>query len=387
LQRHLYDDDHETYRQSVREFVDREVSPHYEDWERRGLVDRDAWVAAGAHDIIGLAIPSGLGGCGVDDYRFRMVVAEEMARAGATSFAAGLAVHDDIVTPYLLDLASPQQQARWLPGIAAGTTIGAIAMTEPGAGSDLRGVRTTAELDGDTWVVNGQKTFITSGLLSGLVVVLARTNADPAAYSLLVVEEGTPGFTRGRKLDKVGLAAQDTAELFFDNATVPAANLLGEAGLGLRYLRERLPRERLSIASSAQASARTTFAETVRYVFDRQAFGRSLGDFQHVRFELAEMSTELDLGESFLDSATLALEAGELSAVDAAKLKWWLTEMQKRVVDRCLQLHGGYGYMTEYAVARAFRDSRVQTIYGGTTEIMKEIIGRDIARSSARQPH
>ena len=387
MRRHLYEDDHDTFRTTVRRFVEREVTPHYDEWERQGLVDRGAWLAAGTQGIIGLAIPSRLGGAGVDDYRFRMVVAEEMARAGVTSFAAGLSVHDDIVTPYLLDLATPEQQVRWLPAMAAGSAIGAIAMTEPDAGSDLRGVRTTAHRDGDSWVLNGQKTFITNGLLSGLVIVLARTSTtEPAAFSLLVVEEGTPGFTRGRKLEKVGLAAQDTAELFFQDAAVPGDNLLGEAGLGLRYLMERLPRERLSIAASAQAAARVTYDETVRYVFARRAFGRPVGDFQHVRFELAELSTELDVTEAYLDTATRALNAGTLTAVDAAKLKWWTTEMQKRIVDRCVQLHGGYGYMTEYAVARAYRDARVQTIYGGTTEIMKEIIGRDIAAGATARP-
>lgn len=382
MHRHLYDEDHDAYRESVRLFIEREVSPHYDHWERAGLVDRTAWTAAGDHGVLGLGVPTELGGGGVDDYRFRMVVAEELARAGATSFAAGLSVHDDIVTPYLLELATPEQAERWLPGMAAGRTIGAIAMTEPGAGSDLRGTRTTARRDAGEWVLDGQKTFITNALLCGLVVVLARTAQDPPAYSLIVVEDGTPGFTRGRKLDKIGLAAQDTAELFFEHASVPAENLLGDEGQGLRYLMERLPRERLSIAASAQASARATYDETVRYVFGRHAFGQPVGDFQHVRFELAELSTELDVGQAYLDASTLALNAGELSAVDAAKLKWWTTEMQKRVVDRCLQLHGGYGYMSEYRVARDFRDSRVQTIYGGTTEIMKEIVGRDIARQA-----
>lgn len=273
------------------------------------------------------------------------------------------------------------QKQRWLPGFAAGELIGALAMTEPGAGSDLRGIRTTARLEGDHWILNGQKTFISSGIMSDLLVVAARTDPDAGSrgFSLFVVERDTPGFERGRKLDKIGLPAQDTSELYFENAQVPAANLLGEAGRGLQYLMSHLPRERLGVTAKAMATTRAIFDMTVRYCQERQAFGGPLTDKQHVRFELAEMATEIDLAEAYTDQSVVAYNAGELTPVDAAKGKWYLSELQKRVIDRCLQLHGGYGYMLEYPVARAYLDTRIQTIYGGTTEIMKEIIGREIA--------
>jgi alkylation response protein AidB-like acyl-CoA dehydrogenase len=312
-----------------------------------------------------------------------MVVCEEIARINALSFGLTVSLQDDLVLHYLLDLTNDEQKARWLPGFAAGELIGALAMTEPGAGSDLRGIRTTARLDGDNWILNGQKTFISSGIMSDVVVVAARTNPDGGsnALSLFVVERDTPGFERGRKLDKVGLPAQDTSELYFRDAVVPAQNLLGEAGKGLQYLMSHLPRERLGVTAKAMATTRAIFDMTVEYCQSRQAFGGPLTDKQHVRFELAEMSTEIDIAEAYTDRSVLAYNAGELTPVDAAKGKWYLSELQKRVIDRCLQLHGGYGYMLEYPVARAYLDTRIQTIYGGTTEIMKEIIGRDIAAS------
>jgi long-chain-acyl-CoA dehydrogenase len=310
---------------------------------------------------------------------------EELARAGAASLASSFSLQDNIIIPYVKDLGTEEQKQRWLTGMASGQLIGAIAMTEPGAGSDLQGLRTTAVRDGGEWVVNGQKTFITSGINADFVIVVARTEPGAGArgFSLIVVETGTPGFTRGRKLDKIGLHAQDTAELFFADVRVPAANVLGTEGRGFMHLMERLPLERLAIATAGLASAQAVFTETTRYCFERKAFGRPIGDLQNTRFQLAEMSTELDVTRAYHDAAVLALNAGRLSAVDAAKAKWWATELQKRVIDRCLQLHGGYGYMLEYPVARAFIDSRIQTIYGGTTEIMKEIIGRDLARAQS----
>ncbi|GAA3543285.1 acyl-CoA dehydrogenase family protein [Amycolatopsis ultiminotia] len=382
MKRTLFNADHDAYRELVREFVVREVEPNLERWDAERLIDRQVWQAAGKQGVIGLRVPEELGGAGQPDYRYQVVVSEELARVGAASLNSSFSLQDSIILPYVQELGTAEQKRRWLPAMAAGTLIGAIAMTEPGAGSDLQGVRTTAVRDGGEWVINGQKTFISSGINAGLVIVVART--DPAAgargFSLLVVEEGTPGFTRGRKLDKIGLHAQDTAELRFDDVRVPESNLLGTEGRGFVHLMERLPLERMSIATGALASAQTVFAETKRYCFDRVAFGKPIGDFQNTRFQLAEMSTELDVTRAFHDAAVLALNAGELSAVDAAKAKWWSSELQKRIIDRCLQLHGGYGYMREYPVARAYLDSRIQTIYGGTTEIMKEIIGRDLAQ-------
>jgi alkylation response protein AidB-like acyl-CoA dehydrogenase len=328
--------------------------------------------------VIGFNVPDEFGGGGVSDFRFNAVVAEELAVAGPGTPAFTL--HNDIVAPYLVSLATPEQQQRWLPGFASGDLIGAIAMSEPGAGSDLAGVRTHAERDGSDWVLSGSKTFISSGINADLVIVVTRT--DPTAghrgFSLLVVERDMPGFTRGRNLEKIGQKSQDTAELFFDQVRVPAANVLGQQGRGFYHLMHNLPAERLSIAVSAVAGARAILTETVAYAKNRTAFGQPIGAFQHNRFVLAELDTELDIARVYVDRCLEAVVAGELTAVEAAKAKWWTTELQKRVVDACVQLHGGYGYMLEYPVARAYLDARVQTIYGGTTEIMKEIIGRDL---------
>jgi len=381
MQRTFFDTDHEAYREVVREFLTREVEPHYERWETDRLIDRSAWLAAGRSGIIGLAVPEAYGGSGVTDYRFRNVVSEEIARTATTSFGGGIATHDDVVIPYVLMLGTEEQKQRWLPGMAAGELIGAIAMTEPGTGSDLQGIKTTAVRDGDDWIVNGQKTFISNGIHSDLVIVVART--DPSAgskgFSLLVVERGMPGFSRGRKLHKVGLAGQDTAELVFEDVRVPTNNLLGTEGSGFIHLMENLPLERMSIAVIAIAAAKAAYQWTRDYVFERKAFGKPIGDLQNTRFALAEMLTEIEVTESHIDRCVLALNAGELTAVDASKGKWWASELQKRVVDRCVQLHGGYGYMMEYPIGRAYVDSRIHINDTATTEIMKEIIGRDIA--------
>lgn len=375
----FYTEDHEAYRESVREFLRREVEPHHERWEREHGVDRAIWEKAGANGMLGLGVPEEFGGGGEPDYRYRFVFAEEIARTGFTSFGVGIGLQDDIVIPYFLDLASPEQKERWLPGLASGALIGAIAMTEPGTGSDLQGIRTSAVRDGDEWVLNGAKTFITSGIQADVVIVVART--DPSAgsrgFSLLVVERDDPGFTRGRQLDKVGLDAQDTAELFFENVRLPGDRVLGVPGAAMRYLMERLPRERLSIAAAAVAASEAAVRWTLEYVHERTAFGQRVADFQNTRFVLAELETETDITRAYVEKAALALNDGDLSAVEASKAKWWASELQVRATSRCLQLFGGFGYMLEYPIARAYRDARIQTIYGGTTEIMKEIIGRE----------
>ncbi|MCA2224577.1 acyl-CoA dehydrogenase family protein [Nonomuraea aurantiaca] len=377
MRRDLFDEEHLLFQETVREFMAREVVPHHGQWEKDGIVPRDVWKKAGEVGLFGFSVPEEYGGAGVTDFRFNAVIVEEIIRHGASGLGFGL--HNDIMAPYLVDLTDEEQKRRWLPGFVSGELVTAIGMTEPGAGSDLQGVRTTAVREGDHYVVNGQKTFITNGINADLVVVVAKT--DPAGgargTTLLVVERGMEGFGRGRNLDKIGMKAQDTAELFFENVRVPVANRLGaEEGQGFFQLMNNLPQERLSIAVAAVAAAETVLEQTVEYCKSRQAFGRNIGSFQNTRFVLAELATETEIARHYVDKCIRALNAKELTVVDAAKAKWWTTELQNKVIDRCLQLHGGYGYMMEYPVAKAWIDSRVQTIYGGTTEIMKEIIGR-----------
>lgn len=378
MRRQIYTDDHEAFRQSVRAFLAKEVVPYHEQWERDGIVSRDAWLAAGRQGLLGLAVPENLGGGGNDDFRYSAVLMEEFTRAGASGMAVGL--HNDIVGPYLLALSTEEQRQRWLPGFCRGELISAIAMTEPGAGSDLQGIRTTAEDRGDHWLLNGSKTFISNGILADLVVVVARTSPEGGAggLSLLVVERGAPGFERGRNLDKIGQKAQDTAELFFHDVRVPKENLLGERDGAFVHLMTHLAQERMGIAIAGVTAAEQLLDLTTTYVKEREAFGRPLAKLQHVRFEIAEMATECAVTRAFVDRCISDHTAGTLDAVHASMAKWWATELQKRVADRCLQLHGGYGYMSEYPVAKAFTDGRIQTIYGGTTEIMKEIIGRSL---------
>ena len=383
MKRAVYNDDHDAYRAIVRQFFEREVVPHYDQWEEQCLIDRAAFRAAATQGVYGLGVPEEYGGSGVDDFRYRSIVCEESARVHATAFGVTMGLFDDIVLCYLAELTDDEQRKRWLPGIASGELIGAIAMTEPGAGSDLRGIRTTATPDGKDFVINGSKTFISCGTSCDLVVVAARTGEGRSDFGLFVVEGDMPGFVRGRQLRKVGLHAQDTAELFFDDVRVPSANLIGDARDGLRYLMRNLPRERLSVVVQAYASARAIYDVTRDYCFARTAFGKPIGDFQNTRFVLAEIETELDVAEAYVDRCVVSYNAGELTATDAAKGKWYLSELLTSLVNRCVQLHGGYGYMLEYPVARAFADSRVQTIYGGTTEIMKEIVGREIARGAS----
>ncbi|WP_416905565.1 acyl-CoA dehydrogenase family protein [Micromonospora echinospora] len=375
MDRTIFSADHLAFTELVRAFIDKEIAPHHDRWEAEGIVERSVWRAAGAAGLLGFSVDERYGGGGVTDRRFSAILTEELARAGASGPAFGL--HNDIIGPYLTDLTNDEQKQRWLPGFCSGEIITAIAMSEPGAGSDLQGITTTAVHDGDSYVLNGQKTFISNGILADVVIVVART--DPAAghrgISLLVVERGMAGFERGRNLDKIGQKAQDTAELFFADVRVPAANLLGAEGEGFAYLMRNLPFERLSIAVAALAGAEAVFEQTLDYCKQRQAFGRPIGTFQHNRFVLAELATELRLGRVFVDQC---LVEPALTAETAAMAKWWCTELQHRTVDRCLQLHGGYGYMREYPVAKAYLDARVQTIYGGTTEIMKEVIGRSL---------
>jgi len=378
MKRNIFEAEHEQLRETTKEFIERELVPNAEKWEKERIVDRSAFAAAGKYGLIGFNMPEEYGGGGSDDFRFNAVIDEELARYGGP--APSLSLQNDVVGPYFKELANDEQKRRWLPGIASGESVIAIAMTEPGAGSDLAGIRTSAVRDGEDWIVNGAKTFISAGINCDLVIVVTRT--DPEAghkgFTLLVVERGMEGFTRGRKLDKMGLHAQDTSELNFENVRVPSSNVLGQEGRGFYHLMHNLPSERLSIAISAIAGARETWRQTLQYAKDRKAFGQPIGSFQHNRFLLAEMDTELDVSERFVDRCLEAVVDGDLTAVEAAKAKWWCTETAKKVIDGCVQLHGGYGYMMEYRVARDYVDSRIQTIFGGTTEIMKDIIGRDL---------
>lgn len=376
MKREIFDGEHQMFRDAFRRFVEREIVPHQEQWEKDGVVSREVWHKAGQQGFLGMDMPIEHGGGGVEDFRYNMIIAEELARVGSTGTAFGL--HTNIVVPYITRYGNEDQKARWLPKLASGEYISAIAMTEPGTGSDLAGVRTSAIRQNGHYLLNGQKTFITNGILSDLVIVVTKTNPEArhSGISLLVVERGMPGFERGRNLEKIGMHAQDTAELFFENVEVPAENLLGEEGQGFIYLMQQLPQERLDVAMSAIAGARTALEHTIEYCKTREAFGRPIGKFQHSRFKLAEMKTEIEIGQVFVDQCVLRLNRGELTTEDAAMAKWWITDLLNRVVNQCLQLHGGYGYMLEYPIAKAYLDARVTTIYAGTNEIMKEIIGR-----------
>ena len=379
MKRRLYTEDHEAFREVVAEFVDREVEPNLTRWDSQGIIDRDVWLAAGKQGLLGLAAPEEHGGAG-GDYRFRNVVLEELARVFATSLASSFSLQDDIAIPYITEIGSDEQKRRWLPPMIAGEVIGAIAMTEPGTGSDLQGIRTSARQVEGGWVLNGAKTFITNGINSDLVITVARTDPTGGArgFSLFVVERQMEGFSRGRKLEKVGLHAQDTAELVYEDVFVPDANVLGEIGGGFGQLKTMLPLERLSIAAHAVAVAEAILEDTIRYTRERTAFGQRIADFQNTQFELAEMRTEVDIARVYVDQTILSFNAGELTHVDAAEAKWWTSDLQNKVIDRCLQLHGGYGFMLEYPVGRAYQDARIQRIFGGSNEIMKMIIGRKI---------
>ncbi|MFN8052016.1 MAG: acyl-CoA dehydrogenase family protein [Acidimicrobiales bacterium] len=380
MTRALFSDDHEMFRSAYRSFIEREMVPRAREWDEAGIVSRDVWRSAGESGFLAFEVPEEYGGPGVDDFRYNLIVAEELAAAGVLAAGAGFTLHNDVTLPYFMKYCTEEQRQRWLPGIASGELITAVAMTEPGMGSDLAGMSTTAIADGDTYVVNGSKTFITNGINSDLVIVAAKT--DPSqrhkGISLLVLERGMEGFERGRNLEKVGLHAQDTAELFFTDVRVPKENVLGNVGEGFLHLVNNLPQERLSIAASGVAHARAALDWTLAYCKERTAFGQPIGSFQNSRFRLAEMATEIELAQTFVDRCVTELADDALTVENAAMAKWWVTEMQKRTVDTCLQLHGGYGYMLEYPVATAYLDARITTIYGGTTEIMKEVIGRSL---------
>jgi alkylation response protein AidB-like acyl-CoA dehydrogenase len=378
--RTLFAEEHEAFRESFAAWVAKEVSPHYLDWERAAQTPREMYVSAGQYGFLGMAIPERFGGGGTKDFRFNVVIAEEFARAGIGGSGLGMTLHNDVTTPYFLEYCNDEQAQRWLPGIASGELITAIAMTEPGTGSDLAGIATTAVRDGDEYVLNGSKTFITNGINADLVIVAAKT--DPTqrhtGLSLFVVERGMPGFERGRKLEKVGLHSQDTAELFFTDCRVPVANRLGEEGKGFAYLSNNLAQERLSIAATGVAAARAAVQWTVDYVKERRAFGTTVSTFQNTKFVLAQMKTEVDVAQAYVDQCVLALNAGTLTASEAAEAKLFCTELQKQAADRCLQLFGGYGYMLEYPIARAYADARITSIYGGTSEVMKTIVAKSM---------
>lgn len=378
--RQLFTDDHQAFRESFAAFIAKEMTPHYLDWERDGIAPRELYAAAGQFGFLGMAVPEQYGGGGTKDFRFNMVLAEELAAAGIGGAGLGLTLHNDITTPYFIEYCTDEQKARWLPGIASGELITAIAMTEPGTGSDLAGIATTAVRDGDEYVLNGSKTFITNGINSDLVIVAAKT--DPTqrhtGMSLLVVERGMAGFERGRNLEKIGMHSQDTAELFFNDVRVPVANLLGEEGKAFNYLTANLAQERLSIAVSGVASARAALDWTVAYVKERTAFGQPIAAFQNTKFTLAEVKTSVDVAQAYVDQCVQQLNEGGLSAADAAQAKYWCTELQQQAVTECLQLFGGYGYMLEYPIARAYADARITSIYGGTTEVMKTIIAKGL---------
>ncbi len=379
MERRIFDEEHDAFREVVRRFMETEVVPHHDRWEAEGIVPREVWKKAGAQGLLCTDVPTEYGGGGVRDFRYNAIVDEEISRIGASGIGFGL--HNDVVVPYLLDHATDEQKARWFPPMCTGEAITAIAMSEPGTGSDLAAVSTTALLQEDgSYLLNGAKTFITNGIHADLVLVVAKTDPSKAhdGISLLVVERGMDGFERGRKLDKIGLAAQDTAELSFTDVRVPAENLLGEEGMGFAYLMQALPQERLSIAVNAIAGAAGALDLTIDYCREREAFGKPIGSFQNSRFQLAEMRTLVTIGQQFVDRCIELHSEGKLTVDEAAMAKWWTTDVLDDVVDRCVQLHGGYGYMREYKIARAYVDARVQRIYGGTNEIMKEIIGRSM---------
>ena len=378
MARAIFDQEHEAFREAVGTFLDKEVVPFHDQWERDGIVDREVWAKAGAQGLLGLQLDEAYGGGGTPDFRYNVVIGEELTRRGV--YGPAFTLFNDMIVPYLAASASEEQRQRWFPGLCSGETIAAIAMSEPGAGSDLQGIRTSAVDAGDHYVLNGQKTFISNGILADLVVVVARTDPDAGhqGISLLVVERGMEGFERGRNLEKIGRHAQDTAELFFADVRVPKTNLLGGEGSGFVQLMTNLSQERLSIAVSAATACEVVVEETLRYAKDRTAFGRPIGKFQHNRFVIAEMATEAHIARVFVDDCIAQHLRDELDAKTASMAKYWVTELQNKLVDRGVQMHGGYGYMAEYPIARAFVNSRVQTIYGGTTEIQKEIIGRSL---------
>ena len=379
MKREIYDEDHEAFRSSVREFLERSVIPNVEQHAADKAIPREFWLEAGKQGFLGLEIPEEYGGAGAEDYRFNAVMAEELSKVNA-ALGSCWGIHADITAPYIVAMGTEEQKQRWLPGVAAGEILLAIGMTEPSGGSDLAALKTTAVRDGDQWVINGSKTFITNGYSADLVITAVRTDPEKGArgISLFAIPADAPGFSRGRKLDKVGQDESDTAELFFENVRLGDDHVIGELGGGFIAMMQKLPQERLGCAISNVAHAKQILAETIQYTKDRKAFGAPIGTFQHNKFLLAELVTSIEVTESYIDTCVIAHDKGELTPVDAAKAKWWSSQVQNDVLDHCVQLHGGYGFMNEYRVARAWRDARVSKIWAGSNEIMKELIGRDL---------
>ncbi|MAO79151.1 acyl-CoA dehydrogenase family protein [uncultured Nocardioides sp.] len=379
MKREIYDEDHEAFRSSVREFLERSVIPNVEQHAADKAIPREFWLEAGKQGFLGLEIPEEYGGAGAEDYRFNAVMAEELSKVNA-ALGSCWGIHADITAPYIVAMGTEEQKQRWLPGVASGEILLAIGMTEPSGGSDLAALKTSAVKDGDDWVINGSKTFITNGYSADLVITAVRTDPEKGArgISLFAIPADAPGFSRGRKLDKVGQDESDTAELFFEDVRLSEDHVLGELGGGFIAMMQKLPQERLGCAISNVAHAKQILAETIQYTKDRKAFGAPIGTFQHNKFLLAELVTSIEVTESYIDTCVIAHDKGELTPVDAAKAKWWSSQVQNDVLDHCVQLHGGYGFMNEYRVARAWRDARVSKIWAGSNEIMKELIGRDL---------
>jgi long-chain-acyl-CoA dehydrogenase len=379
MERTIYEADHESFRQSVKEFLDRQVRPHLEEHLENKAIPREFWLEAGKQGFLGLEIPEEYGGSEAGDYRFNAVLTEELAKVNM-ALPSCVGIHADIVAPYLVHLTTAEQKKRWLPGFCAGEILTAIGMTEPSGGSDLAALKTTAVKDGNDYVLNGSKTFITNGYSADLVIIAARTTPEKKArgITLFGVETNLEGFSRGRKLDKVGQPESDTAELFLENVRVGEDAIIGEYDNGFIHMMQWLPQERLGSAITNLAHAREILDETIAYCHDRSAFGKSIGQFQHNKFLLAELVTQADVTQAFVDQCVLAHRKGELTPIDAAKAKWWTAQVQNDILDACVQLHGGYGYMNEYRVARAWQDARVTKIWAGSNEIMKELIGRDL---------
>ncbi|WP_420901724.1 acyl-CoA dehydrogenase family protein [Nocardioides turkmenicus] len=379
LKRDHYEEDHEDFRASVQQWLERSVKPHTDKHIADKALPREFWLEAGAQGFLGLAIPEEYGGAGADDFRFNAVLAEELAKIGA-AYPTCVGIHSDITAPYLVRLGTEEQKQRWLPGVASGEILLAIGMTEPSGGSDLAALKTTAVRDGDEWVINGSKTFITNGYSCDLVITAVRTDPEKGAkgITLFAIEATKEGFSRGRKLDKVGMEESDTAELFFENVRVTDAEIIGELNRGFIHMMEELPQERVSCAVANVAQAKQILMETIQYAKDRKAFGQSIGAFQHNKFLLAELVTQIEVAEAYVDKCVAAHARGELTPVEASKAKWWSSQAQSEVLDHCVQIHGGYGFMNEYRVARAWRDARVTKIWAGSNEIMKELIGREL---------
>lgn len=379
MQRIIFNEDHDAFRASAKEYADRSLVPRMEQFLEEKTIDRAAWLEAGKQGFLGLDVPEEYGGSSVGDYRFNAVFAEEVSKVSA-SLSSCFGIHFDCAAPYLVDLGTEEQKQRWLPKFCSGELVAAIGMTEPSAGSDLAALKTTAKKADGGWVLNGSKTFITNGDMADLVITAARTDPSKGAkgITLFAIEEGMEGFARGRKLDKVGQTESGTSELFFEDVFVPDENVLGEVDRGFIHMMERLAQERVGAAVSNIAHAIQILDETVDYVKQRKAFGQSVGSFQYNKFLIAELVTKAEVTQAYVDNAIVAHDEDRLSAVDAAKAKWWSAHVQNEILDACVQLHGGYGYMNEYRVARAWRDARVTKIWAGSNEIMKELIGRDL---------